>query len=90
VTKSIQAQNRRHDAYKNTSGYRGVFFRKDRNKWITQIKIEGCLKCLGTYSNPEEAAKAYETYVRLNNLEHNFTPILTDEEILNLKGDKNE
>ena len=37
------------------SGYKWVVFRKDRNKWMGYIKVNGKKKSLGCYSTPEEA-----------------------------------
>jgi len=46
----------------NTSGYRGVYFNKSHKKWRAQIQDgEGNRKYLGSFSTPEEAAKAYDT-----------------------------
>ena len=88
VVKNTQSRNTRDICSTNTSGYRGVCFNKKANKWVAHIGINAKLKYLGLFETPLEAAKAYETYVRQNNLEHNFTPVLTDEEILALSFDK--
>jgi hypothetical protein len=58
----------------NTSGYRGVYYRKDRNTWSAEVKCDGIKYCLGCYKDPKEAAmvwnkKAKELFgnkVRLN------------------------
>ncbi len=65
----------------NTSGYRGVSWHKAQNRWIAQIGIGNKLIYLGCASTALEAAKLYETYVRENGLEHNYTPSLSIEEI---------
>ena len=39
-----------------SSKYAGVHFRKAKNKWQTQIKIEGKNRHIGYYENEEEAA----------------------------------
>ena len=44
----------------NTSGYKGVFSNGNGNKWRARIKINGKMKVLGSYSSPEEAARAYD------------------------------
>ena len=87
TTQTIQMQNTRDIKSNNTSGYRGVSWSKRDKIWIVQIKVEDKRIHLGSYLTALEGAKAYETYVRLNNLEHNFTPVLTEEEIkeLNIK-----
>lgn len=43
----------------NTSGYKGVVHRKERNLWIAQIRLNGVPKFIGSYSTPEQAALAY-------------------------------
>ena len=81
TTKAIQARNTRDICINNTSGYRGVSWYKSREKWGAYISVNNKKINLGYYPTALEAAKAYERYVRLNNLEHNFTPALTEEEI---------
>lgn len=41
------------------SGYRGVYYRKDRDTWIACIIINKKSKILGSFHTPEEAALAY-------------------------------
>ena len=77
----IQNRNNRQLRITNTSGFRGVSYSKNDNKWVAYINVNNKRIKLGSYSTALEAAKAYERYVRLNNLEHNFTPALTEEEI---------
>lgn len=84
-TREIQQRNTRDIIKTNTSGFRGVSWSKADNTWISQIKVEGKTIYLGSFKTALEAAKAYETYVRLNNLEHNFTPALNEEEIKDLE-----
>ena len=79
---TTQARNTRDIKINNTSGYRGVSWHKGNNKWVAQISLEGKSKYLGVYPTPLDAAKAYEVYVRLNGLEHNFTPALSQSEII--------
>jgi hypothetical protein len=43
----------------NTSGFRGVSFRKDNGKWTARIAANGKTKFLGNFRTREEAAKAY-------------------------------
>jgi hypothetical protein len=43
----------------NTSGYRGVWFRKDNNKWQSEIKVNYKKISLGSYDSIIKAAKAY-------------------------------
>jgi hypothetical protein len=45
---------------KSTSKYTGVSFRKDRNKWAAEIKINGKRIKLGHYLNEYDAHLAYQ------------------------------
>lgn len=44
----------------NTSGFKGVSFRKDRGVWRANIKTGGRPVLLGHFSTAEEAARAYD------------------------------
>lgn len=75
VNKNIQSQNTRLLRNTNTSGYRGVSFHKNKNKWISSIKVFGKQIHLGYFSTALDAAKAYNDYVIKNNLEHTLNII---------------
>lgn len=45
---------------KNTSGFKGVYWQKNRHKWMASIRCRGHQIHLGYYLDPEEAAKAYD------------------------------
>lgn len=71
VNNSQNQSNRR--AIRSSSGYKGVFFTRKTGKWIAQFnKVH-----LGTFSTPEEAARAYDVYV----LEHKGEYAATNEMI---------
>ena len=44
----------------NTSGYKGVFWQPQLNRWWARIKIDGEYLSLKTYKTKEEAAVAYD------------------------------
>jgi len=90
TTQTIQMRNTREIYRTNTSGYRGVSWKKRRNNWGVQIRVNNTRIYLGAFKTALEAGKAYERYVRLNNLEHNFTPALIEEEIEELNKKKEE
>lgn len=58
-TPAQNAQNQRRNSI-NTSGFKGVSWHKQGNKWASYIKIEGKRKSLGLYHNIIEAAVAYD------------------------------
>lgn len=48
----------------NTSGYKGISFERDRQKWRACIKYEGRSIHIGRYETPERAAAAYDVVAR--------------------------
>ena len=51
---------------RNTSGYKGVTWRRDVGRWVASIHSEGRLNHLGYFDDPEIAHRAYkEAAVRL-------------------------
>ena len=58
ATKSTNAMNRGKQS-NNSSGYKGVSFRKDIRKWLAKITKEGKAFHIGTFNTKEEAALAY-------------------------------
>lgn len=59
VDKSINAQNEVRVRKNNPTGLMGVWFRKDRNKWVASIRIHRKSIRLGAFLTKEEAHKAY-------------------------------
>lgn len=57
--KSVQAHNQRIRRT-NTSGFKGISFRKDNKKWAASIAYKGQRRHLGMFNTPEEASEAYE------------------------------
>jgi hypothetical protein len=51
----------------NSSGYKGVSFHKQKQKWVAQIRANGSSKFLGFFSTPEEDYKKYcDTAIELH------------------------
>lgn len=55
---------RRGPSTRNSSGYKGVSFDKTHNKWLAQIEVEGWNKHLGRFTDPVQAAIAYDIGAR--------------------------
>lgn len=55
-TQSQNNQNRRPNAGKK---YKGVYFRKDINKWRAEIKLNGKRTNIGVFVDIKDAARAY-------------------------------
>lgn len=51
--------NQRRPHSKNTSGFLGVYFDKQKNKYVATISINGKNKKLGYFQNPEDAHAKY-------------------------------
>ena len=68
TTRTIQSRNQR--IYKsNTSGYKGVCYNKNNNKYKAQIKVNNKSIYLGYFQTAVEGAVAYNNYIIENNLE---------------------
>ena len=52
-------QNERRVRKNNKSGFMGVRFRKERNKWTATIRVNNKGIRLGSFNTPEEAEMAY-------------------------------
>lgn len=76
VSRMQNQQNRMVQQKNNTSGFKGVAWRKDKSLWAAQIRVETKLKHLGFFSDILEASKAYDraakeyfgAYARINNV----------------------
>lgn len=70
--RSIQRLNQRK-SINNTSGYVGINWKNNRNRWQVRIVVEGKRVSLGTYRNIEEAVQARDSYIIENNLPHKLS-----------------
>ena len=60
IATASQNQINRGKQKNNTSGFKGVYLRRDRKKrWRAQIKFHRIIKHIGYFSSKEEAALAY-------------------------------
>ena len=69
-TRATQTRNTRRLFSHNTSGFRGVVFAKNINRWIASININNKKIHIGTFKTVEEGAMAYDKYIIEHNLEH--------------------
>lgn len=76
ATRTVQNRNTRRLSITNTSGYRGVHFHKASGKWQAYISVDNKRKHLGLFLTALDAAKAYDSYVIENNLEHTTNDVL--------------
>ena len=68
TTQTIQTRNQR--IYKNnSSGFKGVCFVKDKNKYKSYITVDKNRVFLGYFPTAEDGAIAYNNYIIENNLE---------------------
>ena len=68
TTRTIQNRNQRIQT-NNTSGYKGVSYIKNKNKYLSQIYYNSRNFKLGYFQTPEDGAIAYNNYIIENNLE---------------------
>ena len=73
VTKSQNSRN--IDKKKNTSSkYVGVHLNTKRQKWVSQFKLNGKIKYLGSFDTDEEAYEAFKNKI----IEHNLQEFYPD------------
>jgi hypothetical protein len=80
ATNSTQSANTRQIHKTNKSGYRGVSWNTAYSKWEVSICINKVTIKIGYYTDVLEAAKAYDTYILDNQLEHTTNSLLSDGE----------
>lgn len=73
VCTNAQNTRSRGTGKNNTSGYKGVCWRKDRKRWSAKIKVNYVTIALGCFGSPEEAAKAYDEAARFHFGEYALT-----------------
>ncbi len=67
VTNEIQGINKRKSK-KNTSGYVGVSWHKQKEKWVARVTVKRVRFEIGLFDTPEQAHLARKQYFTDNNL----------------------
>jgi hypothetical protein len=62
VTRQQNSWNLQKAKRNSKSGYLGVDWKPERNKWRAQIRVGGKKKLIGYFATAEEASVAYQTY----------------------------
>ena len=63
TTRHIQAHNQRAIRTSNTTGYKGVYWSKQKQKFCAQVMYKNKKYHIGFFDDALEAAKAHDTYV---------------------------
>lgn len=79
-TALVQSSNTRILYSHNKSGFRGVSWNSSSSLWEVSISINSSTVKVGYYSDILQAAKAYDTYIRDNNLPHTPNGVLNIDE----------
>jgi len=64
VTTRSQNGANRNVGKKSTTGFKGIYWDKNRKKWKASLTKDGKTHFIGRYKNPREAAKAYDSFAR--------------------------
>ena len=79
TNENVQARNTRVLRKDNLSGFIGVGFNRNANKYQAHITIHGKQKHIWLFKTAKEGAYAYDKYVIDNNLEHTTNGIYTND-----------
>jgi len=81
---ATKAQNQTNTRMRsnNKSGYRGVHWRSDSQKWCSQIRANGKVRTLGSFTTVEAAAEAYRKAAA--ECHGDFSPLFSRPEFLTL------
>lgn len=60
----LQNQWNRKSQRNSTSRYKGVSWNKRDKRWVSQIRVNGKIKVLGSFKEELEAVKAYENFAK--------------------------
>ena len=60
IASTKENSRNREKSSNNSSGFKGVFFDKKQNKYVTQLRCDNKLMYFGSFNNAEEAARQYD------------------------------
>ena len=75
IASSAQNKRNMHAMRKNTSGYKGVTWDKNRERWQAQAMRNGKYHFLGRFDTPEEAHAVYCAFAKEQDGEFTYTEI---------------
>lgn len=79
TTRATQSRNTRVLIKTNKSGFRGVSYYKETQKWKAQIRVNNKKIALGYFKTALEAGYIYDKYVIDNNLKHTTNGLYKEE-----------
>jgi len=81
ATRSTQVCNTRKLFNHNTTGYRGVS-ESSGGKYRASITLNSKFYHLGVYKTKVHAAKAYDSFIKVNSTEHTSNDLLAEDELI--------
>lgn len=73
IATHAQNQHNREGLKDCSSKYKGVYWRKDRNRWVAIIRQNGKVKKIGSFRDEVDAAKTYDRKAKQVHGEFAFT-----------------
>jgi len=65
ATRAQNNYNRQRQRNKTSTEYKGISWRKDRKKWVAEIRVDYKGICLGYFDDEIGAARAYDSAARI-------------------------
>jgi hypothetical protein len=65
----LNCANRRSTQLGNSHGFLGVYYNRQGGRWVSEVKISGRKYRVGSFDNPEGAARARWTWIKEHNLQ---------------------
>lgn len=81
TTKAVQSANQRQLSRSNTTGYRGIH-KTTTGRFTACARYENIVYSIGVYNTSLEAAKAYDSFIKLSCFPHTTNNLLIDGELV--------